>query len=278
VDAGTSTGTDTDVNASLGAAIAERLRGYDHADVAVHAFDTLGSTNGWLGAGEGASAVAPALCMTDHQTHGAARRGRRWETLPGNLTFSVLQRLAPPPGGAGALALVTGIAVARTLQDETGVPVRIKWPNDLFVAGTKLGGLLIEARHENGKRLRIVGGIGINLVRDERLAGLGATSLAEHGVAPAHRDALLVSVTAAVLDAWARFEAHGWAAFRSDWTRVDLLHERAVTVLDGPVGTTNTFTGIARGVAEDGSLRIDTTAGPRTVHAGEVSVRAGAMR
>jgi len=264
------------MNTAHAATIAALLQRQGRADIAVHAFATLGSTNVWLSSGEAERVEAPAICLTDHQTHGIARRGREWETLPGHLTFSLLQRLTPPSAGPGALALVTGMAVARTLQDETGVAVRIKWPNDLFVAGSKLGGILVEARHENGKRLRLVGGIGINLVQDDRLATFGATSLAEHGVAPQRRDELLASIAARVFQAWERFESGGWAVFSRDWPAFDSLHERPVTVFDGPVGTTDTFTGIARGVSDDGALLVDTPSGLRRVHAGEVSVRAGA--
>jgi len=259
------------------AAIAAALAHRGHAGIAVHAFGTLGSTNAWFGSDEGATVAAPALCVTDHQTRGVARRGRQWQTLPGNLMFSVLQRVAPPPAGGGLLSLVTAVAVARTLQHETGVPIRIKWPNDLTIEHSKVAGLLIEARHEHDRRLRLVGGIGINLVEDERLAAFGATSLARHGVSASRRDALLVSLTDAVLSAWARFEATGWAAFETDWARLDTLRDRCVTVYAGAVGSSEAFDGVARGVARDGSLRIDTPTGQRRVHAGEVSVRAGAV-
>lgn len=255
-------------------ALAAALERSGRTGVTVHSVDTLDSTNAWLSVGDGRDAPPPALCVTDHQPAGAGRRGRAWQALPGNLTFSLLQTMPLGDRGAGPLALVTGIAVANALGAATALPIRLKWPNDLLVGGSKVGGLLLEARHEATGALRCVGGIGINVVADERLQGMGATSLAAHGVDPDSRDALLVNVAVAVFDAWDRFADDGWSRFAEEWRALDALAGQAVQVHDGPVGSARIFHGTALGVDADGALRVLTPDGERRVHAADVSVRA----
>jgi BirA family biotin operon repressor/biotin-[acetyl-CoA-carboxylase] ligase len=102
---------------------------------------------------EGATAAA------DLQTHGRGRLGRTWEAPAGRaLLFSVLLRPTPPMVLWPELSLVAGDALAVALRAETGVPAELSHPNDVFVEGRKLAGILPEA--SAGK---VVLGIGVNV-------------------------------------------------------------------------------------------------------------------
>lgn len=252
--------------------------------VAVHGFDELASTNAWLAARMVAGETGPALCVTDSQVRGSGRRGRGWVSLPGDVTFSLRRPFGLAPARLAPLGLVTGIAVAEALRGFTDLDVLLKWPNDLLLASSKLGGLLVESRAGAA-----VGGIGINLLAGGPAdaagrAAAGIACLGEHGVAPAERDALVVAVAAAVLGCWERFDEEGWAVFGERWRALDALEDRAVRVYEGAppaiapaAGTTadTPFTdGTARGVDGGGALRVERADGSLfTVHAGEVSVR-----
>jgi BirA family biotin operon repressor/biotin-[acetyl-CoA-carboxylase] ligase len=126
--------------------------------------ETIGSTNdradelGQSGAGEGWAVFA------EMQTAGRGRGGNRWSAPPGrNLTFSVLLRPAWPVGQWPRMAHVAGLAVARAAEIwSADVPVRLKWPNDIYADGRKLAGMLLElkgGRHDS----YLVLGIGINV-------------------------------------------------------------------------------------------------------------------
>jgi BirA family biotin operon repressor/biotin-[acetyl-CoA-carboxylase] ligase len=96
---------------------------------------------------------------TDHQTHGRGRLGRTWEAPPGtSLLFSVLLRPRTPMALWPELSLVAGDAVAAALREETGVAAELSHPNDVLVAGRKLGGILPEATTG-----RVLLGIGVNV-------------------------------------------------------------------------------------------------------------------
>lgn len=240
-----------------------------HEGVAVHAFDELPSTNAWLSQ---APPGGDALCIADSQVRGAGRRGRGWRSRPGDLTFSVRRRFSSPPARLAPLALVTGISVARTLREITSLDVLLKWPNDLLLAGSKLGGLLVEARAG-----AVVGGIGINLLPTPA----DGTSLGDFGV-PAHaRDRLAGTIAARLLGDWARFDGEGWSVYAEAWQALDALHGRAVSVHEGAplvgarIPSAASWSGVARGLEADGALRVERADGTvRSVHAGDVSVRA----
>ena len=185
---------------------------------------------------------------------------------------------------------MTGVAVARTLRAVTSLDVRLKWPNDLLLGGSKLGGLLIESRSSGGDGCTAIGGIGINLIAADgrgagapgnvaRVATLGSDG--SGGAVPIARDALAAAVAAGVLDAWARFDEGGWMAFDGQWRSLDALAGRGVRVHEGappvsgaPDGDGPHFDGVARGIDAGGALLVERDDG-RTVavHAGDVSVR-----
>ena len=193
----------------------------------------------------------------------------------GNVACSLLERFALPPAALAGLSLVSGVAVARVLRERFGVDVRIKWPNDLLVDGAKLVGLLTTVQACPGATTpcaAVVTGVGVNVVRDRRVAGLGvgATSLAELGVDGVDRDALIGRIACALLDDHGRFFHDGWGAFASEWRALDWLAGREVD-LHGVAGVE---TGRALGVDADGALRVRIAGRERLVHGGEVSVRA----
>ena len=133
--------------------VVARLRGrFGHPYVFV---DVCPSTQRLLGDEHSEGAVA----LTEEQTEGRGRLGRRWLSPPGvNLLFSLL--LEPPVETARLpeLTLVAGQAGAEAIAQVTGLAPEIKLPNDILVAGRKTAGILAEARDG-----RVVLGIGINV-------------------------------------------------------------------------------------------------------------------
>ena len=100
-----------------------------------------------------------ATVVTDHQTEGRGRLGRRWEAPPGRaILCSVLLRPPAPMPLWPELTLVAGEAVAAALRAELGVEASLRHPNDVVVAGRKLAGVLAEARSG-----RVTLGIGVNV-------------------------------------------------------------------------------------------------------------------
>ena len=103
-----------------------------------------------------------AVAVTEHQTAGRGRSGRRWEDEPGaSLLVSVLLR-PPSPADAPQLSLVCALAVAGTVEAAIAGPTWVKWPNDVLVGGAKVAGILLESRGGG-----VVCGIGLNVDQAE---------------------------------------------------------------------------------------------------------------
>ena len=114
------------------------------------------------------------------QTAGRGQRGNTWFTEPGrNLTFSmVLKRLPLLAAQSVRLNFLTSVAVASFLESH-GVKAAIKWPNDIYVEGRKICGMLIEnTLGPGGQVLASVIGIGINMNQTAFPQLANATSLA----------------------------------------------------------------------------------------------------
>jgi BirA family biotin operon repressor/biotin-[acetyl-CoA-carboxylase] ligase len=227
--------------------------------------DRIDSTNTELMRRVRVGNTQPTLLLARQQTAGRGRLGRQWLSAEGagaeaeSLTFSLSLPLAPRDWAG--LSLAVGVSLAASLHPA----LRLKWPNDLWLDGRKLGGILIETAAVDGQRQVIVG-VGLNLGRRD------ATGLA---TAPAWLGELLPGMDAAgalqcvappLLRAIADFELLGFAPFRAQFEQRDALRGAQLTLSDGTVGE-------AQGVDGSGALLVRTTEGLKAVSSAEVSLR-----
>jgi BirA family biotin operon repressor/biotin-[acetyl-CoA-carboxylase] ligase len=234
--------------------------------VAVRVIERCTSTNSLLLA---EAPSHPVLLAAEAQSAGRGRRGRRWYASPGHaVTFSLSRTVRRPLRELPGISLAAGVAVARALHALGARQAALKWPNDIVVDDAKLGGILVESRVRDGAALAVIG-VGINCRRDAALElrlRRRLTAL-ERLVALPSRNAVIAAVGAQLLECLRLFEAAGLEPLRREWERLDAHAGRRLSVrlADG-----RTITGVARGLAEDGGLRLATPAGLRAVHSGRV--------
>jgi BirA family biotin operon repressor/biotin-[acetyl-CoA-carboxylase] ligase len=150
----------------------------------LHVYDRIDSTNTAALALAEKGAPEGTVILADSQTHGRGRMGRQWISPPKlNLYFSIILRPDGDPRHIGLWSLTTAVAVAQTIKQATGLPARLKWPNDIQVHGKKVSGLLLESALHKDRLKHLVLGIGlnVNLPRDAFPDGLrnSVTSLRE---------------------------------------------------------------------------------------------------
>jgi BirA family transcriptional regulator, biotin operon repressor / biotin---[acetyl-CoA-carboxylase] ligase len=131
-------------------------------DINIHIFDTLTSTNDKLAqllAEENAPPGTVVIAKT--QTAGRGQRGRTWNSAIGGLYLSMA--ICPDLLAINIHQLTVGLVwgIAYQLRQQ-GIPVCIKWPNDLILADRKLGGILTQTRVFQGKIQQAIVGVGIN--------------------------------------------------------------------------------------------------------------------
>jgi len=229
------------------------------------------------------SALLAAPCDDDGRIHvlvatrqsaGRGRRGRQWLAWPGaSLTFSVLWRFAAGGQAPAGLSLVVGLALARTLEKLGVAGVALKWPNDVFVHGAKIAGILVELLPGRGGARAAVIGIGLNvhLPADVDIPGQesGVTDLALEMQNPPSREALLAAILAELQPLLATYARAGFAPLRGAWQQRNAFANLPVRI----GGEGEDIAGLCLGVDEDGALLVRTDAGVRRIFAGEVSLR-----
>lgn len=241
----------------------------------VEILPTVDSTNSELMRRARAGLMEPVLLAAEEQTAGRGRMGKGWHSRPGqSLMFSLAMPLAP--SSWSGLSLVVGLSVAESLHPD----VRIKWPNDLWLHGRKLAGILVETAHVGhtaDKQRLVVAGIGINIARPAAgsLPPPEGTATGMASVAPAGLSEVCMGQTAGetlerIAPSLVRdiqlFERHGFAVFTERFAQRDALVGLSVKLSDGTVGT-------AQGIDPGGALQVMTTHGMVPVTSSEVSVR-----
>jgi BirA family transcriptional regulator, biotin operon repressor / biotin---[acetyl-CoA-carboxylase] ligase len=124
---------------------------------------SVGSTLDVAHALAAAGAPAGTLVLADEQTAGRGRLGRRWTSAPGAGLWLTLVERPSDPAAVEVLSLRAGLRAAAVLDRWAGAPVRLKWPNDLYVGERKLGGILIEARWRDARLDWVALGLGVNV-------------------------------------------------------------------------------------------------------------------
>ena len=146
---------------------------YDHRDASslarlldvprVVVFDSTAST---MDDAHGLAAVdAPAgtVILADRQAAGRGRNGRRWASDSGQGIWMTIIERPNDPRAVDVLSIRVGLRAARALDRYAASPIRLKWPNDLFVGDGKLAGILVEARWRADRVDWVAIGIGVNV-------------------------------------------------------------------------------------------------------------------
>ncbi|MEM9944738.1 MAG: biotin--[acetyl-CoA-carboxylase] ligase [Cyanobacteria bacterium P01_D01_bin.36] len=111
----------------------------------IHLFDTLPSTNTQVWQMLGAGAKAGCVAIAHRQTAGRGQRGRSWKSAVGGLYLSLALEPDWPVAYGAQLTCLSAWGIAIALNN-IGIAVKIKWPNDLYFEGKKLGGILTETK------------------------------------------------------------------------------------------------------------------------------------
>jgi BirA family biotin operon repressor/biotin-[acetyl-CoA-carboxylase] ligase len=243
------------------------------ADVQV--FAEIDSTNSYLMQLPGPVPGKVSIAATSNQTAGRGRHGKIWQSPAGSgLCLSAAYTFASQPGNLPALTLAIGLAVTYALEELGAVGVELKWPNDLVVLDSKLGGILTEVQRQSAAGVTVVTGIGINLNLVEALEPGMETDWARQVVdlkqvcdVPPSPEELAGLLTKHLISAFIEYEESGFEPIAERWSKYDWLRGRQITVDTGA----EQASGIGAGLADDGALLIDTAeAGIRRITSGTI--------
>lgn len=132
----------------------------------IHYFKEVDSTNNVARKFAEEGAAEGTIIIAESQRSGKGRRGKKWISPYGGIWMTIILRPDIQPTKAPQLTLVTGVAVAETLDQECGLDIGIKWPNDILIGDKKVCGILTEVNTDQGKVDYVLVGIGIDLNLD----------------------------------------------------------------------------------------------------------------
>lgn len=239
----------------------------------------IGSTNDrGMELARDASVALPALVVADRQTAGRGRGVNRWWSADGALTFSLVVDVAQHAVARERwplVALTAGMAVCDALRPLVGSgplagskPLAIKWPNDVYAAGRKLCGILVEAPASPAGRVAI--GIGVNVNNSFAAAPeevrTRAVSLVELTGRPLDLDAVLAGIVGEVVELLPTIAATRPAVVER-WASYCMLSGRVVEI-ETPTGV---MVGLCEGIDADGAILIRDELAQRRLSTGTVA-------
>ncbi|MCU4677170.1 bifunctional biotin--[acetyl-CoA-carboxylase] ligase/biotin operon repressor BirA [Catenovulum sp. 2E275] len=211
------------------------------------------------------------LATTEKQTAGRGRRGRVWHSpYAQNIYFSLGLKLDLAISELSGLSLVVGLAIADLLKSK-GVPIQLKWPNDIYLEGKKLGGILVELEGAFEPPCNVIIGTGLNVNMPQQAQAIDQAwqSLAEYTGKVINRTELLLELVDQLQLYLTQFCQNGMAEFVEKWPTYDLYHYQKVQLISGEQVTR----GINLGINEQGGLRLLTDSGEVELNGGELSLR-----
>lgn len=240
-----------------------------------YSYESLDSTNDLAKKLASQGEAEGTVIASDAQLKGRGRRGRPWSSAPGlGLWFSVIFRPDIKPASASQLTFVIAVAVCRALRKISGLPIAIKWPNDLLLENRKVCGILTELSAEIDQINYVVAGIGINVNHKEgdfapELKAI-AGSLALFSGKSYRRVEVLAEILKELEAEYLLFLQKGFPKTADNWREYNCTLGEEVLVVSGE----EQFTGIAVDVNAGGHLLVKTQGGLiREVMAGDVSLR-----
>lgn len=218
---------------------------------------------------------APVVAIAQNQSSGKGRRGNQWVSeTEKNLYLSIGFRPNIEATRIGQYTLWIGLCLAEFLKQETGLDLKVKWPNDLYLSGKKVAGILSEAKIDMDHIQHLIVGLGLNInagmdAFPEDLKAKASSLKIERG-SSLHFNRLAAAITSLILRESERyFETPMEDVIQGKWDDFDFLRGKRVIAK----GIRQSTEGVACGIDSSGHLLIKLDNGDKyAVNSGEVTM------
>ena len=215
--------------------------------------------------------------VAECQTAGRGRRGRSWISPFGShIYFSYLWHL-DGIGQAMGLSVAVGLALRETIAEfiDSSSKATLKWPNDVYVDGKKIAGILVELEGQADGPCEVVIGIGINVNMPAKSAeqiDQPWTDLSSYSDETVDRNLFIAKLCNSLYRQMEAFAAEGLSPLVSQWNEHDYFYQQDVKLIMGNHETH----GVCQGIDRQGGLVLTLKDGnTRSFYGGEISVRKG---
>lgn len=252
--------------------IAESLGNSDDVfNIEVHSL--IDSTNSYLMRRLPNQLSQGQVCLAEYQSAGRGRRGRQWISPFGSQIYlSIYWYLEQGLSAAMGLSLVAALAVSDAIYELSNIQVQLKWPNDIYLDGVKLAGILIDLEGQAFEPSHSVIGIGLNLnmpVESALKIDQRWTDLKSHYKSEIDRNDLAAKLIHHLLKRLKQQQNTGLSAMLDEWHKHDYYLDKPVKLITGQRETM----GICRGVNNQGAMMLEIEGKMKPIYGGEVSLR-----
>lgn len=213
------------------------------------------------------------VVITNRQLAGRGRRARSWESNhDGGIWLSMILRPDIPPHQASQMTLFVAVTLVETIERLTGVPLKIKWPNDLFIGNKKLCGILTEMQAELEVIQYLVIGFGVNVNQKQTDFPQGlqnkSTSLQMETGQQWNRTELVQAILQDFEQSYAYYLEHGFDFVKQKWFDHAYRIQEKLEIRQH----NDTFRAVMEGINDDGALIVRTEAGDqRVIYSAEIN-------
>lgn len=242
-------------------------------DNKVEIYSLIDSTNSYLLRKLSSQLNQGHVCIAEYQSAGRGRRGRQWISPFGShIYMSMYWNLEQGMSAAMGLSVVAALAISDAVKALADIDVQLKWPNDIYLGGVKLAGILIDLEGQASESCHSVIGIGLNLempMSSAQQVDQPWTDLTTHAGISINRNALCVELIKALTERLKQHQENGITNMVSEWHAQDYYLNKKVKLITGQ----NVTEGICKGINAQGALMLETPEQIKAIYGGEVSLR-----
>lgn len=235
----------------------------------IHKTET-GSTNADAHEAVKTGISRPLVILADRQSGGRGRQGKVFHSPEGGLYMTLVLPCGLPISETIGVTSCAAVGVSRAIEAVCGADCGIKWVNDIYLAGKKLCGILVESVNNYEKMVSetLLIGIGVNLVNTPEVTDstVQAISLAEAGYT-CSRDALCAAIIKEILEI--REKKYDFSAYIGEYRRRSIVIGQKVSFTKNGI----TRSGTAVSISETGSLVVDCGGEAVFLDSGEIHLR-----
>lgn len=213
-------------------------------------FDQIDSTNNEALRLAKAKVIGDFVIVARKQTAGKGQKGRKWESIPGNLHASLLLQSELDLNRLKELSFLTAVVLHKTVSDfvkklnAPKIDIKLKWPNDVLIDGKKLAGILLESARINDINYVIIG-VGVNTHFVPKINNTPVTSLLNEGMILRDSGDFLNQF---IINFYSRFKKwqseNSFAPIKKEWQKNAYNLNEIITLDDGVQKISGIFTGI----------------------------------
>lgn len=212
------------------------------------------------------------VLVAEMQQSGRGRRGRTWQSPFGaNLYYSYYWKLEDGLQAAMGVSIAVGLAVYDALRSLYGLEVELKWPNDIYLQGKKLAGVLVELEGQVEGPCHLVIGVGINLNMPESASkqiDQPWTDIASH-THSVEKNQLVAELTYHLTQRLAVYKESGLHTMVEQWNQLNAFAQQWVTLSTGQ----RQWRGICEGINPQGGIVLRQDGEVKSYYGGEITLR-----